>query len=229
MQTQHLTNISFDYGSPLTKRVAIAATLFALLLVALMQTLTQALLIWCGVAVLLSTGYYLLEQARVRFTMTDTHFQQHLFKGGWVVTWNNISEISLCHYQRDGWCEPMPWIGIRLKDYSPYIHSICPRISTQILLEQRALLYLGAKQKGEISKFEDMVLNGDTHFASSGEEFHGLSAMIANRMRYQRGYWGYDIFISESDLDRPIEEFIGLTRRYLAASSSEREGKQPVA
>ncbi|SON48330.1 DUF2982 domain-containing protein [Vibrio tapetis] len=220
MPTQHLSNISFDFGSPINKKVGVAAVLLGLLLFVVMPTPALALLIWCGIVTLLGVAYFLIEQARVRFTMTDTHFQQHLFKGGWVVTWSNISEISLCHYQKDGWCEPMPWIGIRLKDYSPYINSICPRITTQILLEQRALLYLGAKQKGELSKFEDMVLNGDPHISSSGEQFRGLAAMMANRMRYQRQYWGYDLFISESDLDRPIEEFVGLTRRYLAASPS---------
>ncbi len=221
MQTQQLTNISFDFGSPINRKVLITGAIFGFLLIVLLPSFTQALLVWCAVALLLATAYYIIEQARVRFTITDTHFQQHLFKGGWVVTWSNVSEIALCHYQKDGWNEPIPWVGIRLKDYSPYINSICPRITTQILLEQRALLSLGAKQTGEVEKFEDMVLNGDTHLSSSGEEFHGLSAMMANRMRYQRNYWGYDIFIAESDLDRPIEEFIGLTRRYLAAASSD--------
>jgi hypothetical protein len=32
-----------------------------------------------------------------------------------------------------------------------------------------------------------------------------------------RTAYGYDVFIAEGDLDRPIEEFIGLSRRYLAA------------
>ncbi|MEL7287999.1 MAG: DUF2982 domain-containing protein, partial [Pseudomonadota bacterium] len=46
----------------------------------------------------------------------------------------------------------------------------------------------------------------------------GLLAMLANRMKYQRRFYGYDVFISASDLDREAEEFVGLARRYLAAA-----------
>ncbi|GHW06799.1 hypothetical protein VCSRO149_0608 [Vibrio cholerae] len=45
--------------------------------------------------------------------------------------------------------------------------------------------------------------------------------MLANRMQYQRDFFGYDIFISEQDLDRSAEEFVGLARRYLAAAEPE--------
>ena len=45
--------------------------------------------------------------------------------------------------------------------------------------------------------------------------------MLANRMRYQRGYHGYDIFISTNDLKMTGEEFVGLARRYLAAAERE--------
>jgi hypothetical protein len=37
-------------------------------------------------------------------------------------------------------------------------------------------------------------------------------------MKYQRGFHGYDIFISTQDLNMSGEEFIGLARRYLAAA-----------
>jgi len=218
MQTQHLTNIPFRFHSPSGKMVLILVALISFFLLTLAPGLIQACLSLLGIAAIFATVYFLIERARVGFTMTDTHFQQHLFKGGWVVKWNNISDIGICQYQQDGWCQPIPWVGIRLKEYSPYLESICPRICTQILLEQRALLYLGVKQAGKAQEFEDMVLDSHDYTTSKGETVTGLSAMLANRMRYQRAYWGYDIFIAEADLDRSLEEFVGLTRRFLAAA-----------
>ncbi len=46
-------------------------------------------------------------------------------------------------------------------------------------------------------------------------------AMLANRMQHQRNFYGFDVFISENDLDRSADEFIGLARRYLAAAKPE--------
>ena len=86
---------------------------------------------------------------------------------------------------------------------------------------QRALLYLGAKQNQCEDKFEDMVLDPKPYINSNGIEYKGLLAMLANRMKYQRGFYGYDLFISASDLDREAEDFVGLTRRYLAAAEPE--------
>ena len=131
--------------------------------------------------------------------------------------------IGICHYDQEGRQQPLPWIGIKLKHYSPYLDSICPRIATEILLSQRALLYLGAKQSQQGTQFEDIVLDSKPYKNTQGEQYSGLQAMLANRMRYQRSYFDYDIFISAHDLDRSAEEFVGLARRYLAAAEPEEE------
>ncbi len=213
------------------------------------------------ISALLGTGYYLMLRSRVMFTLTPTHFQQHFYKGGWVLKWNNIQKIGLCTYEQDGWHQPLPWIGIKVKDYSPYLDSICPKITCELLLSQRALLYLGAKQAGKESNFEDMVLDSSHYHTRCTEngcvelsqykeskntdevsfstqqtqmdadssdkannhnavikDYSGLQAMLANRMKYQRGFHGYDIFISTHDLNISGEEFVGLARRYLAAA-----------
>lgn len=163
----------------------------------------------------------MIKKSQVTFTLTASHFQQHLFKGGWVVRWRNIESIGICSYQQDGWHQPLPWIGIRLKHYSPYLDAICPRIATEILLSQRALLYLGARQNHCEERFEDMVLDPQPYTSKAGKQYDGLQAMLANRMKYQREFYGYDVFISASDLDREADEFVGLTRRYLAAAEPE--------
>ncbi|WP_260261832.1 DUF2982 domain-containing protein [Vibrio intestinalis] len=165
-------------------------------------------------------AYCLILKSTVRYTLTSSHFQQHFSKGGWVVQWSNISKIGVCQYQQQGWYQSLPWIGIKLKDYSPYLDGICPRVATEILLGQRALLYLGTQQKNNVAKFEDVVLDSHPYTDENGKVYTGLQAMLANRMNYQRNYFDYDVFISTSDLDRPADEFVGLTRRYLAANQT---------
>ncbi|MGF1745625.1 DUF2982 domain-containing protein [Vibrio minamisatsumaniensis] len=260
MDTRHLTNISVPIFTRSFRMVAVILG-FIVLLIALYSDNAKLLIVgaFCSIA-LLGAGYYLVLRSRVMFTLTPTHFQQHFYKGGWVLKWSNIQKIGLCTYQQEGWHQPLPWVGIKIKDYSPYLDAICPKITCELLLSQRALLYLGAKQAGKESHFEDMVLDSSHYHArytDSGcvelsqhkesnikdvdvnnnqsqdnldspnetnsqnaviKDYSGLQAMLANRMKYQRGFHGYDIFISTHDLNMSGEEFVGLARRYLAAA-----------
>ncbi|MBY7662780.1 DUF2982 domain-containing protein [Vibrio atlanticus] len=261
MDTRHLTNFSL-HSFTRSYRILAVVLGFICLFVALYSDNPKLLIVgaFCSIT-LLGTGYYLMLRSRVMFTFTPTHFQQHFYKGGWVLKWNNIEKIGLCTYEQDGWHQPLPWVGVKIKDYSPYLDSICPKITCELLLSQRALLYLGAKQAGKESNFEDMVLDSSHYHARCTEsgcvelsqykesqntdnvnfndnqsqdnldspnetnsqkavikDYSGLQAMLANRMKYQRGFHGYDIFISTHDLNISGEEFVGLARRYLAAA-----------
>ncbi len=221
MPTIHFANHHFDFRSRYAKLIGLFALMFSLGLVFWSSSWQQSLFAVAAIASLLIFGYALIRKSRVAYTLTSTHFQQHLFRGGWVVKWSNISKIGVCTYEQDGWHRPLPWVGIKLKNYSPYLDSICPRIATDILLSQRALLYLGACQKQQQTKFEDMVLDSTQYRENKNKSYSGLMAMLANRMTYQRQYFDYDIFISANDLDRSAEEFVGLARRYLAAAEPE--------
>ncbi|MFN3014604.1 DUF2982 domain-containing protein [Vibrio coralliilyticus] len=223
MQTLHLTNQPIRLSSPIAKILATIASIVLISLVMFSPDFQQAVLTLVAILSMLGFGYLLILKSTVSYTLTASHFQQHLFKGGWVVKWSNVSKIGICHYDQEGWQQPLPWIGIKLKHYSPYLDSICPRIATEILLSQRALLYLGAKQSQQGTQFEDIVLDSKPYKNTQGEQYSGLQAMLANRMRYQRSYFDYDIFISAHDLDRSAEEFVGLARRYLAAAEPEEE------
>ncbi|MCA0937041.1 DUF2982 domain-containing protein [Vibrio alginolyticus] len=221
METIYLTNSHFKSDSPTTRIILLLVALITLFLVLMAPGWKQAMLSVILMSAIVGFAVLMIKKSQVAFTLTATHFQQHLFKGGWVVRWRNIESIGICGYQQDGWYQPLPWIGVRLKHYSPYLDAICPRIATEILLGQRALLYLGARQNKCEEKFEDMVLDPSPYTNSNGTQYKGLLAMLANRMKYQRDFYGYDIFISASDLDREAEDFVGLTRRYLAAAESD--------
>ncbi|MGR5302665.1 DUF2982 domain-containing protein [Vibrio alfacsensis] len=221
MKTQHITNSQFQFDAPINKLIMLLVVIITLFLVFIAPGWKQAMLSVTLMALIVGFAIMMIKKSQVSFTLTASHFQQHLFKGGWVVRWRNIDSIGICTYQQDGWHQPLPWVGIRLKHYSPYLDAICPRIATEILLSQRALLYLGAKQNHCETQFEDMVLDPAPYISKDGRQYNGLLAMLANRMKYQRKFHGYDVFISAGDLDRDAEAFIGLARRYLAAAEPE--------
>ncbi len=218
MQTIHLTNQPLSINSPAKKWLLLIMATGLLTLIMTAQGFKQALLLLALICSALGFGYFLILKGTVKYTLTPTHFQQHLFKGGWVLRWQDISQIGVCHYDQQGWQRPLPWVGFKLKRYSPYLDSICPRIATEILLEQRPLLYLGLRQTQQQTRFEEIVLDSNDYQAENGQIYHGLQAMLANRMRYQRENYDFDVFICASDLERPIEDFVGLARRYLAAA-----------
>lgn len=219
MPTLHLSNYPF-YSATAIKRIFALPLVILLFLLILFVDWPLSGLLSCGLLLFTGVGYGLLCKSWVGFTLTATHFQQHFYHGGWVVQWNNIQHIGICSYQQEGWHQPLPWIGLHLKNYSPFLEAICPRIAREMLLSQRALLYLGAKQQSQTILFEDIVLDSTPYQDEEGHIYTGLMAMLANRMRYQREYYGFDVYIAEADLDRSASEFVGLTRRYLAAAES---------
>ncbi|MCW8346994.1 DUF2982 domain-containing protein [Vibrio sp. ZSDZ65] len=218
MDTIHISNHHYSWHSPILRKSAAIAALVGFAIVLFSPNWQLSLLVVILLVIALSFTYYTLVKSRVTFTLTATHFQQHMFKGGWALRWSDIERIGICSHHHDGWHTPLPWIGLRINNYQAYLNAICPRIATDLLLSQRALLYLGLQQTSPQTTFEDIVLDSTPFIDTDGCEYHGLMAMLANRMTYQREFFGYDIFISEADLDRSGEKFVGLTRRYLAAA-----------
>ncbi|MGL6315566.1 DUF2982 domain-containing protein [Vibrio sp. WXL103] len=226
METLHISNREKISQSMVIKLIGVligVALVFLFISSPSISTAFISLLVG-GIAVALT--YHIMRKAYNGFTLTATHLQQHRVKGGWLLSWDNIETIGQCQEDDDGWKRPLPWIGIKIKDYHPFIDSICPRLAVDLLMEQRALLYVGIHRE-EREKFQDLVL--DSKHVQDGKHYYkGLQATLANRMRHMRGAFGYDIFIAQGDLDRPIEDFIGLSRRYLAAANSPRTSEKAV-
>ena len=155
----------------------------------------------------------------ISFTLTFMHCQYHSRYGGWITTWANIAQIDNATLASQGWHTPLPWIGIRLKSYDDFICTICPRTASRMLLEQRVLLVMVLKHSDHPNhQLEDILFDDSPFVTEHGETLFGLQAMLANRMRYNRELLGFDFFISDDVIDRPISDFIGLLRRYKAAA-----------
>ncbi|MDN3613740.1 DUF2982 domain-containing protein [Vibrio gallaecicus] len=220
MNTRHLSNFTLPSWHYFIKPIGYFFALFFIFFLIYNEYRKPMLVTILTLTSILFSIYYFALRSHVMITLTSTHLQQHFFKGGWVVKWDNVQEVSICTFQQDGWHEPLPWIGIKLKHYKPYLDSICPKVACELLLSQRGLLYLGAKQAGSEAKFEDIVLDSNNYIDKSPAHtaYTGMLAMLANRMKHQRSYHGFDIFIATNEINMSGEEFVGLARRYLAAA-----------
>ncbi|MFC0173758.1 DUF2982 domain-containing protein [Vibrio comitans] len=218
MSSLQLTNEKFILGN-ISRGLLLACYILISVWLSTFSNSTQGSI---GILVICASGLFMLvytyKRGVVRFTITDSHLQQHTFKGGWVVQWRNVSSLGLCRSHQPTHSPELPWIGIRLKDPIPFVKQACPRLITNLLLEQRSLLYLGARETDKEHLFQDQVLDSARVELKEGETLKGLQASLYHRMHYQREYWGYDIFISTADLDRDGEEFVGLLRKYWAGS-----------
>ena len=164
-------------------------------------------------------GYKYQQGPELTFTLTFMHLQFHSHQGGWLARWKNIDRIAQASITNSGWYQPIPWVGVKLKDYSEFVDAICPRVASKLLIEQRILLVMAHKNMADPPyQLEDILFDDSPYITPSGHVFKGLQAMLANRMRYNRTFLGYDFFISEDFLDRPAADFAGLARRYLAAA-----------
>jgi hypothetical protein len=228
METQQIANFELSFNSAMHRLSLLFIIVLSLIAIMFAPSFRLALIIATVIIITALMLWWLIRKSHVVFTLSATHLQQHLYRGGWVVKWNNVSALGLCYYDYHGWQQPLPWIGIKLKRTAPYLNTICLNIVTNILLSQRSLLFLGSKQSGQSIIFEDIVLDSERHRTDEGEIYTGLTAMLANRMRYQRNYHGYDIFISTSDLSISGEEFIGMARRYWAAAEREMNQTQQL-
>ena len=110
---------------------------------------------------------------------------------------------------------------MKLKDYDEFICNISPRLAARMIIEQRILLIMAIKNSEQDNHvIEDILFDDEPYQGHNGFIFKGLRAMLANRMHYNRQYLGFDFFISEDALDRPMSDFLGLLRRYKAAAIS---------
>ncbi|MEZ8143551.1 hypothetical protein A1OK_16250 [Enterovibrio norvegicus FF-454] len=176
-----------------------------------------------GLSLIGGLGVYIsriIDQQNLSFSLSEMHLQHHTPKGGWSVRWRDIREIGIPSVSQEGWHQPMPWIGIRLKDYEPLLDGISFRLASHIIMEQRSLLLVAYRRSESPpnTKLEDMMFDDTPYVSASGKVYKGLVAMLANRMKYTRELLGFDVFVSEDLLDRPLEDFVGLTRQYLASA-----------
>ncbi|WP_413110497.1 DUF2982 domain-containing protein [Thaumasiovibrio sp. DFM-14] len=218
MKTRHIVSVPPQL-THLFARGAIGLILslgLALLLLQVAIAFAVAILVSC--IFILSFIYMRLRRPRVALSLTPMHIQLHHPAGGYAVRWRDIQAIEQLSLEKEGWHQPLPWVSIKLNNTDRLLQSICPRLASRLMIEQRVLLVMAYKsgRRGQVP-IEDMLFD-DTPYTTNGITYTGLMAIFANRLKYNRELLGGELLISEELSGMECTELVGLARRYLAAS-----------
>jgi hypothetical protein len=136
--------------------------------------------------------------------------------GQWQLDWSNIQRVDVPRVSHGAEYKSLEMVAIKIKDYSVFLGKVSPRLMTNLLMEQRPLLFHDMPASKDCASggcHSDDMLEHDYFKDSKGIEYKGVQAMFANRMTKLRARLGYDIFVSGSELDRPEQEFVDLLRQ----------------
>jgi hypothetical protein len=150
---------------------------------------------------------FLLSRTSILYT--------HRF-GKWQLDWQNIQRIDVPVVTSAVNKKSLDMVGIKIKDYSVFLKNVSPRLMTNMLMEQRPLLFHAMSESNGSSNQSNLSTDmlEDDHFKdSNGQVYKGIQAMFANRMIKLRASLGYDIFVAGTELDRSEQDFVALLRQ----------------
>lgn len=182
----------------------------------------------CGSLVTFLIAWVKFQEPQFSFLLSRTHILYKHRHGQWQLSWQNIQRIGVPKISQGFSHIPLDMVAIKIKDYSVFLQNVSPRLMTNILMEQRSLLFHEMPLSKDCSSgncHSDDMLEHDYFKDVNGVEYKGIQAMFANRMAKLRARLGYDIFVSGSELDRPEQEFVDLLRQcHLRVASTQHSG-----
>jgi hypothetical protein len=156
------------------------------------------------------------REPQFSFLLSKTFILYKHRHGQWQLDWSNIQRVDVPKVTHGLELKSLEMVAIKIKSYSAFLEKVSPRLMTNILMEQRPLLFQtmpSTKDCATGSCHSDDMLEHDYFKDSNGKEYNGILAMFANRMTKLRARLGYDIFVAASELDRPEQEFVELLRQ----------------
>lgn len=169
-----------------------------------------------GSLVALLIAWFKYREPQFSFLLSRTSILYKHRHGQWQLDWHNIQRVDVPKVTHRLAHTPLDMVAIKIKDYSVFLNQVSPRLMTNILMEQRPLLFhemSASKDCATGGCQSDDMLEHDYFKDHNGTEFKGIQAMFANRMTKLRARLGYDIFVAGSELDRPEQEFVDLLRQ----------------
>lgn len=170
-------------------------------------------------------GILKLLEPRVSLTLCKDCFEFHHRCGGWILKWANIVRIDQPALQDGLEWFPLPYLGLKIRDYEPLLNILSQRLAVKLLSEQRTLLVQVLQQEyisGHIdANFE--LIEDPIYRSTSGHIYQGAVAMMGHRMARMRTMLGYDLLIPGNSLDREVMDFVSLMRRFQTEALSEQQ------
>lgn len=135
-------------------------------------------------------------------------------KGQISLPWSVVQRIDTVRVHHGMEQIDLPFIGIKLKDITPMLDSISPRLATGLLTEQRPLMMTAAAQDESLDTLEAYLGAEFTPLNLGEKNYSGVLAMFGHRSQMLNKYLGYHFYIANDSLDRPASNAITLLRNY---------------
>jgi hypothetical protein len=162
--------------------------------------------------VTLLIGWFKIREPNYSLELSRSSICYRHRNGSWTVDWDNVLRVDTPKISSGLEQKTLSMVGIKLKDYTPLLANISPRLATNMLLEQRPLL-LQSNSCSSGNCYNATLIEDDHYTLPDGSTIKGIPAMLGNRMRKLRESLGYDLFISAAELDREAEDFVELLRQ----------------
>ncbi|MGJ8679813.1 DUF2982 domain-containing protein [Paraglaciecola sp.] len=169
--------------------------------------------------VMLIIAWVKYQEPTYSFELTKSNIRYQSRHGSWLLDWTNIQRIDIPKVNAGIQNQDLDMVAFKLKDYSVFLNNISPRLMTNLLMEQRSLLFHQLSTGGHNSNcasgqcLAEDLLENDYYKNACGKEYRGIQGMFANRMGKLRQNLGYDIYVSSSDFDRPEQDFLALLKQ----------------
>lgn len=197
-----------------------AASMFLWLIEAPLPTPAWALL-WIISAAMIFLGWAKVFEPEVSLNITPERIEYLHHRGTWELDWDNVVRVDCPRTHKGLDAVELPYVGFCVRDIEPILQCISPRLSTHLIGEQRHLLTTALRhERPDIHDYSPYFDIPDAFIAPSGTRYTGVQALFAIRCRQLRELLGYELYVPESALDRPLDEFIQWLRQ-LQASRNE--------
>lgn len=131
------------------------------------------------------------------------------FRGSWELPWEDLVRFGVPIITRGLKQHQTPYLGLKLRRYDRFLSQLSPRLAVHLIHQQRALMMQALRSEMPAHRsYTDYIEMTDFYTCENGKSYRGLLATFAVRMTLMREMLGYDIFIPQNALDRPLDEFI---------------------
>lgn len=158
-------------------------------------------------------GFFKIKEPEHSVILTEQGINYQHRHGTWVIGWENLQRVDAPRVTRGIEQVDLSMVGFKIKEYPPFLAKISQRLMTNTLMEQRPLLMQNSEANCNTGQCAGSDLIEDQKFKlPDGKLLTGVQGMFANRMNKLRDRLGYDVYINEAELDRPVDEFVTLVR-----------------
>ncbi|WP_337878916.1 DUF2982 domain-containing protein [Rheinheimera sp.] len=147
------------------------------------------LLLVCLIALVLA--YARLTEPWLVLEATEQGLTFFHRKGNWVLPWQECGLVTVPELNG----QELAYVGIRLKQQSPFLSRLSPRLAVALLMEQRNLLLSAVGQNCPTGQCPSAFFMETNPCLVEGKVYKGVIGMFGQRMQTLRQLIGFELYI----------------------------------